>query len=421
MDDGSDKLHDPRREIEEMIHEVDIKLSKVDERIEDNTDTNTEEFDELAANVRDSLGRVKEKIEHHKDNMAKSIRLLREDMDDTLEKCNTNMGEKIEKKATHMHEEVQSDWVQYRDDVDGKYRDMVNRLQTGLADQEAERMYGSMPTQATTKRRSPITKAMTTFAMSMDAPRDDEETIFDTESIEGLNRSVASGAVRLRASPSWMPAPFQEFLYCYNSPRDTPLQFGCQQIEWLFTEDEFLVPGRALQPPASRKGRTIRPTGIWECAAFLEVRPERQYGTETHALDPEKRNEPGMFGKDAKSWIDGRTKGNIQNDGKVPHWDCEPDTKEKWMKAFLQWEHRRKGCFTPESQVEVLMSVLDDKTFKEAKESQLEDEGVEDDFAAAGQIVTGSLLPHEYKAKTEFKGLVIDTFKDMKAEARVVF
>ena len=35
--------------------------------------------------------------------------------------------------------------------------------------------------------------------------------------------------------------------------------------------------------------------------------------------------------------------------------------------------------------------------------------------------MTGSVLPHEYKAKAEFKGLVIDTSKDMTAEAWVVF
>ena len=265
--------------------------------------------------------------------MAKSIRLLREDMADALEKCNTNMAEKIQKKAIDMREEVQSDWVKYRVDVDGKYSDMVNCLQTELADRDAERMYGSMPTPSTTNRTSPFTKATTTFAMSMDALRDDEETIFATESHEGPSRSVASDAIRLQASPSWMPAPFREVPYWYNSPRDTPLQFRWRQIEWLFTKDKFLVPGRALQPPVSRKGRTIRPTGIWECAAFLEVRPERQYGTETHALDQEKRDEPGMFGKDANSWIDDCTKGNMQNDGKVPHWDCEPDTKEKWRKT----------------------------------------------------------------------------------------
>ena len=124
-----------------------------------------------------------------------------------------------------------------------------------------------------------------------------------------------------------------------------------------------------------------------------------------------------MFGKDGNSWIDDRTKGNMKNDGKVPHWDCEPDTKEKWMKDFLRWRHRRKGRFSPESQFELLMSVLNDKNFKKAKESQLEDEGVEDKLAAAWQIVTGSVLPHEYKAKAEFKGLVIDTSKDMTAEA----
>ena len=60
-------------------------------------------------------------------------------------------------------------------------------------------------------------------------------------------------------------------------------------------------------------------------------------------------------------------------------------------------------------------------TMKEAKESQLEDEGVEDAFSAAWQIVTGSVLPHEYKVNAEFKELVIDTSKDMTAEAWVVF
>ena len=43
-----------------------------------------------------------------------------------------------------------------------------------------------MPTQTTTKRTSPFTKAPTTFAMSMDAPRDDLETTLATESVGGL-------------------------------------------------------------------------------------------------------------------------------------------------------------------------------------------------------------------------------------------
>ena len=90
------------------------------------------------------------------------------------------------------------------------------------------------------------------------------------------------------------------------------------------------------------------------------------------------------------------------------------------MKDFLRWKHCRKGRFGPESQVDVLMSVLDDKNFKEAKQGQFEDEGVEDDFAAAWQIVTGSVLPHEYKAKAELKAFVIDTSNDRTAEALVV-
>ena len=185
----------------------------MEQKIEDNADTNTEEYIELAANVRENLGWVKEKMEYHKDYMAKSIRLLREDMEDALEKCSTNRAENVEKKAIDMREEVQSVWDKYRDDVDGKYTDMVNRLQTELADQDAESMYGSMLSPVTTKRTSLFTKATTTFVMSMDAPWDHEETIFTTESVEGPTRSVASEAVRLRASPSWMPTPFQEVLY----------------------------------------------------------------------------------------------------------------------------------------------------------------------------------------------------------------
>ena len=88
--------------MEEKIHEVQKRWSKVDQRIEDNADTNTKDLDELAANVRENLGRVKQRIEHHKDDMAKSIRLLREDMADALENCSTNMVKKIEKKAIGM-------------------------------------------------------------------------------------------------------------------------------------------------------------------------------------------------------------------------------------------------------------------------------------------------------------------------------
>ena len=86
LDDGCDGLHDLHREIEEKVLGVQNKLSKVDQRIKEKADTNTEEFDALAANVRENLGRVEEKIEHHKDDMARSIRLLREDMADALHK-----------------------------------------------------------------------------------------------------------------------------------------------------------------------------------------------------------------------------------------------------------------------------------------------------------------------------------------------
>ena len=53
------------------------------------------------------------------------------------------------------------------------------------------------------------------------------------------------------------------------------------------------------------------------------------------------------------------------------------------MKDSVRWRHRRKGRFGPDSPAELLMSVLDAKNFKEVKEGQLEDDGVEDNFSAA--------------------------------------
>ena len=74
--------------------------------------------------------------------MAKSITVLRGDMADALEKCSTNKTEIIQKRATDMRKEVQSDWVKCWDDVDRKYTDMVQRLQTELADRDGERVCG---------------------------------------------------------------------------------------------------------------------------------------------------------------------------------------------------------------------------------------------------------------------------------------
>ena len=112
------------------------------------------------------------------------------------------MTENIRKETIDIREEIQSNWVKYRDDVEGKYAEMVNRLQTELADLDAARIDGSMPTPATTKRKSPFTKASTTFAMPMGTQRDTEETFFATGSVEGRSRSIACEVVQLRASPS---------------------------------------------------------------------------------------------------------------------------------------------------------------------------------------------------------------------------
>ena len=186
-------------------------------------------------------------------------------------------------------------------------------------------------------------------------------------------------------------------------------------------EDHFLVPGRALKPPPSRKGRSVRPTGIWECAAFLEVRPKRQYGTETHELDPSNRDQPGVFGKEGHTWIDDETKDSMQQEANVTLWDCTVETKDKWSQQFLKWRHRRRGRFSPAYQVELVISVWDNRNFTEAKKQQLEDEGVEDEFTLAWNIVTGTVLEHEYKEKAESRDLQIDVSQDMTSERWVTF
>ena len=218
-----------------------------------------------------------------------------------------------------------------------------------------------------------------------------------------------------------MPSVKSEVLSWYNKRYKDTITFGWRQIEWLCTEDHFLVAGRALKPPPSTKSPSVRPSGIWECAAFLEVRPGSQYGTETHELDPSKQDEPGVFGKGGHTWIDHETKDSMQQDAKVPHWNCNVQTTDKWSKQFLKWQHCRCGRFSPAYQVELLISVLNNKNFREAKEQQLEDEGVGDDFELAWTIVTGTVLSVEYKRKAEFRDLQIDVSQEVTSERWVTF
>ena len=89
----------------------------------------------------------------------------------------------------------------------------------------------------------------------------------------------------------------------------------------------------------------------------------------------------------------------MQQEAKVPHWDCTVETEDKCSKHFLKWRHRRRGRFSPAYQVALLVSVLDNKNFRKAKEQQLEYDCVDDHLELVWNIQTGTVLPHEYKGR----------------------
>ena len=379
---------DAGRRIQSIKDELE-QTNEVLERLKDQLETSsTENAGEIQA--------LTEEIERVKNNHREALERHKRGVKDQLENSTGVAKEKYQQVQDHCMTEIRK----VMDDT-ARFKEEVAEMVAKGAD--------SVPPKVTASVEGVIRR-----------PAEDTESVATLFTVDA-SRTVASEAVRLRIGPSWMPSVKSELLSWYNERYDDTTTFRWRQIEWLFTEDHFLVPGRALKPPPSRKGRSVRPTGIWECAAFLEVRPERQYGTETHELDPSKRDEPGVFGKEGHTWIDDETKDSMQQEAKVPHWDCTVETKDKWSKQFLKWRHRRRGRFSPAYQVELLISVLDNKNFREAKEQQLEDEGVEDDFELAWNIVTGTVLPHEYKGKAEFRDLQIDVSQDMTSERWVTF
>ena len=375
-DDADQQIHSIKDELEH-ANEV---LARLKDQLETSSAENAREIEAITEEIERVKNNHREALERHKGGVK-----------DQLENSTDMAREKYQQVQDHCMAEIR------------KVMDHTARFKEEVAEMVATSAE-SMPPKATASvgevNRRP---AEDTAYMA---------TLFTVDA----SRTVASEAVRLRMGPSWMPSVKSEVLSWYNERYEDTTTLGWRQIEWLFTEDHFLVPGGALRPPPSRKGRSVRPTGIWECAAFLEVRPERQYGTETHELDPSKQDEPGVFGKEGHTWIDDETKNSMQQEAKVPHWDCTVETNDKWSKHFLKWRHRRRGRFSPAYQVDLFISVLDNKNFREAKEQQLQDEGVEDDFELAWNIVTGTVLPHEYRGKAEFQDLQIDVSQDMTSE-----
>ena len=124
-------------------------------------------------------------------------------MANALESCSTNMAEKSDQRGWTCAKRL------------NPIGSSIGTMLTHLADRDAERMYGPMSTPTTTKRTSPLTKTTTTLAMSIDAPRDDEETLFATESVGGPSGSVATEAVHTQrhATPGPLSAGNHQLLH----------------------------------------------------------------------------------------------------------------------------------------------------------------------------------------------------------------
>ena len=277
--------------------DADGQIQSIKDELEQTNEVLERLKDQLETSLTENAGKIQaltEEIERVKNNDCEALERHKRGVKDQLENSTGVAREKYQKVQDHCMTEIR------------KVMDDTARFKEEVADSMALKVTASV--EGVNRR-----------------PAEDTESVATLFTVDA-SRTVASEAVRLRIGPSWMPSVKSEVLIWYNERYEDTTTFGWRQIEWLLTEDHFLVPGGALKPPPSRKGRSVRTTGIWECAAFLEVRPERQYGTETHELDPSKRDEPGVFGKEGHTWIDDETKDSMQQEAKVPHWDCTVET-----------------------------------------------------------------------------------------------
>ena len=254
------------QEIEHTKHatpdDADQQIQSIKDELEQTNEVLERLKDQLKSSSAENAGEIQaltEEIERMKNNHREALERHKQGVKDQLENSTGVAREKYQQVQDHCMTEIRK----VMDDT-ARFKEEVAEMVAKGAD--------SMPPKVTASVEAVNRR-----------PAEDTESVAMLFTVDA-SRTVASEAVRLRIGPSWMPSVKSEVLSWYNERYEDTTTFRWRQIEWLFTEDHFLVPGRALKPPTSRKG-------IWECAAFLEVRPERQYGTETHELDPSKRDE----------------------------------------------------------------------------------------------------------------------------------
>ena len=87
-----------------------------------------------------------------------------------------------------------------------------------------------------------------------------------------------------------------------------------------------------------------------KCKSFTDIRRNA-----TAASDE------GMFGEHKNSWLDPRTKKALQKTAKVPVWDSEPATLERWIDRTLRWRRNYGNKFDQDQQAKILIAAIENE------------------------------------------------------------
>ena len=69
----------------------------------------------------------------------------------------------------------------------------------------------------------------------------------------------------------------------------------------------------------------------------------------------------GMFGEHKNSWPNLRKKNALQKTAKVPLWDGEPATLERWIHRTLRWRRNHANSFHQGQQAKILIAVIENE------------------------------------------------------------
>ena len=121
-------------------------------------------------------------------------------------------------------------------------------------------------------------------------------------------------------------------------------------------------------------------------------------------------SDEGMFGEHKSCWLNPRTKKALRKTAKVPVWDGEPATLERWIHRTLRWRRNYANRFDQGQQAKILIAVIENEGVRDRieKPHDREDMSLKDLwFCITGRVMENTDRPEAVWRARHFPKVVL--------------